>query len=71
MVYTHKELKEKYGSDYQIQKDVKDGNLYKIEFGNINYNSLTDLVKYQNYSDPSFTIKNWLRRVNTIDYVGI
>lgn len=33
MVYTHKELKEKYGSDYQIQKAVKDGNLYKIETG--------------------------------------
>ena len=33
MVYTHKELKEKYGSDYQIQKAVKDSNLYKIESG--------------------------------------
>ena len=33
MVYTHKELKEKYGSDYQIQKAVKEGNLYKIESG--------------------------------------
>lgn len=33
MVYTHKELKEKYGSDYQIQKAVKDGILYKIESG--------------------------------------
>ena len=33
MVYTHKELKEKYGSDYQIQKAVKDGYLYKIESG--------------------------------------
>ena len=33
MVYTHKELKEKYGSDYQIQKAVKNGHLYKIESG--------------------------------------
>ena len=33
MVYTHKELKEKYGSDYQIQKAVKDGILCKIESG--------------------------------------
>lgn len=33
MVYTHKELKERYGSDYQIQKNVKDGKLYKIEAG--------------------------------------
>ena len=33
--------------------------------------SLTDLAKYQNSSDPSFTVKNWLRRVNTIDYIGL
>ena len=33
MVYTHKELKEKFGSNYQIQKAVKEGNLYKIESG--------------------------------------
>ncbi len=33
MVYTYNELKEKYGSDYQIQKAVKDGRLFKIESG--------------------------------------
>lgn len=33
MVYTHKELKKKYGSDYQINKAVKEGKLYKIESG--------------------------------------
>lgn len=33
MIYTHKELKEKYGSDYQIQKAVKEGTIYKIEVG--------------------------------------
>lgn len=33
MIYTHKELKEKYGFNYQIQKAVKEGNLYKIESG--------------------------------------
>ena len=32
---------------------------------------MTDLVKYQNSCDPSFTIKNWLRRINTIDYIGL
>ena len=31
MVYTYKELKKKYGSDYQIKKAVKNGILYKIE----------------------------------------
>ena len=26
--------------------------------GSVNYISLTDLAKYQNSSDPSFTVKN-------------
>ena len=33
--------------------------------------SLTDLAKYQNSSDPSFTVKNWLRKISTIDYIGL
>lgn len=33
----------------------------------INIISLTDLAKYQNSSDPSFTVKEWLRRI--IDYI--
>ena len=42
-----------------------------LRVGNVNYISLTDLAKYQNSSDPSFTVKNWLRRINTIDYIGL
>ena len=42
-----------------------------MQIGKVNYISLTDLAKYQNSSDPSFTVKNWLRRVTTIDYVGL
>jgi len=33
MIYNHRELKEKLGSDYQIKKAVRDGKLYKIEPG--------------------------------------
>ena len=33
MVYTHKELLEKYGSNYQIKKAINDELLYKIESG--------------------------------------
>ena len=33
--------------------------------------SLTDLAKYQNSSEPSFTVKNWLRKISTIDYIGL
>ena len=42
-----------------------------MRVGSVNYISLTDLAKYQNSSDPSFTVKNWLRRITTIDYVGL
>jgi len=50
---------------------VKENKIGIMRVGNINYISLTDLAKYQNSNDPSFTIKNWLRRINTIDYIGL
>ena len=50
---------------------VKETKISIMRFGNVNYISLTDLAKYQNSSDPSFTVKNWLRRITTIDYIGL
>ena len=50
---------------------VKETKVGVMRVKNINYISLSDLAKYQNSSDPSFTVKNWLRRVTTIDYVGL
>ena len=50
---------------------VKENKIGIMRVGNVNYISLTDLAKYQNSSDPSFTVKNWLRRINTIDYIGL
>ena len=50
---------------------VKDTKINVIKVGKINYISLTDLAKYQNSSDPSFTVKNWLRKITTIDYIGL
>ena len=50
---------------------VNDINISIINNNNVDYISLTDLAKYQNSSDPSFTVKNWLRRISTIDYVGL
>ena len=50
---------------------VKENIIGILRVGNANYISLTDLAKYQNSSDPSFTVKNWLRRINTIDYIGL
>jgi hypothetical protein len=51
--------------------NVKENEVRILRVNDIDYISLTDLAKYQNASDPSFTIKNWLRRVSTINYVGL
>ena len=61
-------MKNKNITTEMIVKETKVG---VMRVKNINYISLTDLAKYQNSSDPSFTVKNWLRRVTTIDYVGL
>ena len=50
---------------------VKETKVGVMRVGKVNYISLTDLAKYQNSSDPSFTVKNWLRRITTIDYIGL
>ena len=50
---------------------VKENKVGILRVENVDYISLTDLAKYQNSSDPSFTVKNWLRRVTTIDYIGL
>ncbi len=50
---------------------VKNTTISVIRIDKTDYISLTDLARYQNSSDPSFTVKNWLRRVSTIDYIGL
>ena len=50
---------------------VKETKIGVMKIGYTNYISLSDLAKYQKSSDPSFTVKNWLRRVSTIDYIGL
>jgi len=39
---------------------IKENKVGILRIGTVNYISLTDLAKYQNSSDPSFTVKNWL-----------
>lgn len=51
--------------------NVKNLKISIFHVNNIDYISLTDLARFQNSSDPSFTVKNWLRRVSTIDYIGL
>ena len=55
----------------KIEIIVKDTSISVIRIDKTDFISLTDLAKYQNSSDPSFTVKNWLRRVSTIDYIGL
>ena len=50
---------------------VKENKVGIMRVGEVDYISLTGLAKYQKSSDPSFTIKNWLRRISTIDYIGL
>ena len=54
-----------------VEMIVKETKIGVMRVGNVNYISLTDLAKYQNSSDPSFTVKNWLRKITTIDYIGL
>ena len=42
---------------------VKENRVGILRINNVDYISLTDLAKYQNSSDPSFTVKNWLRKI--------
>ena len=51
--------------------NVKDRLVGVMRVGNIDYISLTDIARAQNSSEPSFTIKNWLRRIDTINYIGL
>ncbi|MGN0548070.1 MAG: KilA-N domain-containing protein [Acutalibacteraceae bacterium] len=51
--------------------NVDNNKIGVCRINNTSYISLTDLAKYQNSSDPSFTVKNWLRRVTTIDFIGL
>ena len=35
------------------------------------YISLTDLARYQNPCDPSFVVKNWLRKITPLNFLGL
>ena len=51
--------------------NVKSTSVRVMRVGDTDYISMTDLAKYQRSSDPSFTVKNWLRRKDTINYIGL
>ena len=44
--------------------------IYTEDFKN-DYISLTDIARYKNQHEPSDVIKNWLRRKDTIEFLGL
>jgi hypothetical protein len=50
---------------------VKNNDVRVLRVNDIDYISLTDLARYQNPADPSFVIKDWVRRIKTIEYIGL
>jgi phage regulator Rha-like protein len=42
-----------------------------IRVKDIEYISLTDIAKYANPTEPSFTIKDWIRRADTVNFIGL
>ena len=59
----------------KIKKDTIEAkgffiDVYTEDFKN-DYISLTDIAKYKNPFEPSDVIKNWLRRKDTIEFLGL
>ena len=42
-----------------------------IHLNKDDYFSLTDIAKYKNADEPRFVIQNWMRRIDTIQYLGL
>ncbi len=55
----------------KTELNVKDRLVGVLRVGNVDYISLTDIAKAEDSTEPSFTIKNWLRRIDTINYIGL
>ncbi len=50
---------------------VKDSIVKIMRVGDIDYISLTDLARYQNSSDPSGVIRNWMSNKNSFDFYNL
>ena len=42
-----------------------------IHINRDDYFSLTDIARYKNREEPRFVIQNWMRRIDTIQYLGL
>lgn len=43
----------------------------QININKDDYFSLTDIAKFKNPQDPRFVVQNWMRRLDTIQYMGL
>lgn len=59
----------------RIKKDIIQAKGFNIEIYTEDYKndyiSLTDIARYKNSYEPSDVIKNWLRRKDTIEFLGL
>ena len=44
---------------------------HEIHLNKDDYFSLTDIAKYKNLEAPADVVKNWLRRKDTIEFIGL
>ena len=42
-----------------------------IHINRDDYFSLTDIARYKNREEPRFVIQNWMRRIDTLQYLGL
>jgi hypothetical protein len=50
---------------------VNENKISVLRVRDTDYISLTDLAKYANPTEPSFTIKDWIRRADTVNFIGL
>ena len=55
----------------QTQMNVNNRQVRVMRVDNVDYISLTDLVKYQNENDPSGVIRNWMSNKNSFDFYNL
>ena len=44
---------------------------HEIHINKDDYFSLTDIARYKNPEAPADVVKNWLRRKDTIEFIGL
>lgn len=51
--------------------NVIDNKIGIMRIGDVDYISLTDLVRYSDAEEPRLTIRDWMRNKEAISYLGL